>query len=427
MLPEADMLKRTPIVLLVLSFLTRTLAAQDVALRGGTILTITRGVIENGTLVIQKGKITALGRDVVIPPGLRVIDVRGRYILPGLIDTHTHIAMDGGDVNEATDPTTPQLWMKDVLVSDHPSILTTLSGGVTTVKTMHGSANVIGAVNAVIKLKYARPLEELLVQGIRPQLKMALGENPKRLYGGQGRSPSTRLGTAYTARKAFTDAREYKAKWDAYEKSVAAGAAEAKAPARDDKLETLKMVLEGKMTVDCHIYRADEIVWFLGFCREFGIVCSQISHCIDGYKVADVIAASGATAGGWTDWWGFKEEAYDGCPYGFEILNKAGVNVVINSDSPDEGRYLYLNAAKVQKYNDLPDDVVLRMFTINAAKALEMEGRIGSLEVGKDGDVAVFDKHPLDSTAKCLLSLIEGRIYFDLARQGVSLTQGGSR
>jgi imidazolonepropionase-like amidohydrolase len=421
------MLKRSPIVFAGLSLLALTLSAQDVALRGGTILTITRGVIENGTVVIQKGRITALGQNVAVPAGLKVIDVAGRFVLPGLIDTHTHIAMDGGDVNEATDPSTPHLWMKDVLVPDDPSILTTLSGGVTTVKAMHGSANVIGAINAIIKLKYARPLDELLVQGVRPQLKMALGENPKRLYGGQGKSPSTRLGTAYIARKAFTDAREYKAKWDEYEKAVAAGKAEAKPPARDDKLETLKLVLEEKMTVDCHIYRADEIVWFLGLCREFGIVCSQISHCIDGYKVADIIAASGATAGGWTDWWGFKEEAYDGCPYGFEILHKAGVNVVINSDSPDEGRYLYLNAAKVQKYNDLPDDVVLRMFTINAAKALEMDNRIGSLEVGKDGDVAVFDKYPLDSTAKCLLTVIEGEVFFDLARQGVSAVKGGSR
>ncbi len=421
------MLKRSSIVLLGLSLLTLALPAQDLALRGGTILTVTQGIIENGTVVIQRGKITALGRAVAVPAGVKVVDVSGRFVMPGLIDSHTHIAMDGGDVNEATDPSTPHLWMKDVIVSDHPSILTTLSGGVTTVKAMHGSANVFGAVNAVLKLKYARPLDELLVQDVRPQLKMALGENPKRHYGDLGKSPSTRLGTAYLARKAFTDAREYMAKWDEYGKAVAAGKAEAKPPARDDKLETLKLVLEKKMTVDCHIYRADEIVWFLGLCREFGVVCSQISHCIDGYKVADVIAASGATAGGWTDWWGFKEEAYDGCPYGFEILHRAGVNVVINSDSPDEGRYLYLNAAKVQKYNDLPDDVVLRMFTINAAKALEMEGRIGSLEVGKDGDVAVFDKHPLDSTAKCLLTVIEGQVFFDLARQGATPVQGGSR
>jgi len=421
--------KTLPFILLsaALAAFPLPLAAQDVALKGGTILTITRGTIENGTVLVQKGKITAVGKDVAIPAGVKVIDASGMYVLPGLIDTHTHIAIDGGDVNEATDPVTPQLWMKDILLPDDPSILTTLSGGVTTVKAMHGSANVIGAVNATIKLKYARPLEDLLVKDVRPQLKMALGENPKRLYGGQGRMPSTRLGTVYVARKAFTDAREYKAKWDEYEKAVASGKKDAAPPARDDKLETLKLVLERKMTIDIHIYRADEMVWFLNFCKEFGLVCSQISHCVDGYKVADLLAERGVTFGGWTDWWGFKEEAYDGCPYGFDILNEAGVNIVINSDSPDESRYLYLNAAKVQKYNDLSDETVLRMITINSAKALEMDKRIGSLEVGKDGDVAVFDKYPLDSTAKCLMALIEGEVFFDLARDGVAAQKGGLR
>ncbi|MBN1938368.1 MAG: amidohydrolase family protein [Candidatus Aminicenantes bacterium] len=403
------------------------LSAQDVALKGGTVMTITRGTIENGTVLIRNGKIAAVGRNVPIPAGVRTIDVTGKYVLPGLIDTHTHIAMDGGDINEATDPITPQLWMKDILLPDDPSILTTLSGGVTTVKAMHGSANVIGAVNATIKLKYGRPLDELLITDARPQLKMALGENPKRLYGGQNRMPSTRLGTVYLARKAFTDAREYKAKWDEYEQAVASGKKDAAAPARDDKLETLKLVLEHKMTIDIHIYRADEMVWFLNFCREFGLECAQISHCVDGYKVADLLAERGVTYGGWTDWWGFKEEAYDGCPYGFDILDEAGVNIVINSDSADETRYLYLNAAKVQKYNDLSDETVLRMITINAAKTLEMDKRAGSLEPGKDGDIAVFDKYPLDSTAKCLLTLIEGELFFDLARDGQAGLKGGAR
>jgi len=414
------MLKRTPIILLVLSFLTLTLAAQDVALRGGTILTITRGVIENGTLVIQKGKITALGRDVVVPPGLQVIDVRGRYILPGLIDTHTHIAMDGGDVNEATDPTTPQLWMKDVLVPDHPSILTTLSGGVTTVKTMHGSANVIGGVNVTIKLKYGSPVEEMIVPGVRQQLKLALGENPKRLYGQKGILPSTRMGSAYILRKAFTEAREYMERWSRYEKNKASGKKDLMPPKKDLLMETLKMVLEKKLAADCHVYRADEIVWVINFGREFGIDIKQLSHCVDGYKVADIMAQAGVSFGGWVDWWGFKEEAYDGCPYGFKIMYDAGTNIIINSDSDDEGRYLYVNAAKVLKYNDIPETDVLKMITINPARSLEMEGRAGSLEVGKDGDVAVFEKHPLDSTTKCLLTVIEGKVYFDYAKDSLT-------
>ncbi len=418
------MLKKLLLLLAGVMMLWAGAQSQDLALKGGTILTITNGTIENGTVVIQDGKITAVGRDIRIPAGIKVIDATGRFVLPGLIDSHSHIALS--DINEATDPVTPQIWMYEGLEPDSPQILTTLGGGVTTVKTMHGSANVIGGVNVTIKLKYNRPVEELIIPGVRQQIKMALGENPKRLYGGKGRTPSTRMGTAYVARKAFIEAQEYKAKWDKYEKDKAAGKKDLTPPKKDLKMETLKMTLEKKLSIDCHTYRADEIVWIIGFCKEFDLDLIQLSHCVDGYKVADVMAAAGVFHGGWIDWWGFKEEAYDGSPYGFQIMYDAGVKIVINSDSPDEGRYLFRNAAKVLKYNDIPENEVLKMITLTAAESLELEDRIGSLEVGKDGDVAVFEKHPLDSTTKCLLTIIEGEIFFDYARDSIT-SQGGHR
>jgi len=399
-------------------FLGMSLWAQDLALKGGTILTITHGTIEGGIVVIQKGKITAVGKNVPIPAGIKVIDVSGKYVMPGIVDSHSHIALT--DINEATDPVTPQIWMWDALEPDSDSIRKTLAGGVTTVKTMHGSANVIGGVNVTIKLKYDRPVEDLIIPGVREQLKLALGENPKRLYGSKGRIPSTRMGNAYVLRKAFMDAREYKAKWDQYEKDRASGKKDIKPPKKDLKMETLKMVLEKKMAVDCHVYRADEIVWIINFCRKFGIDLKQLSHCVDGYKVADVIADAGVFFGGWIDWWGFKEEAYDGCPYGFKIMYDAGVKIVINSDSPDEGRYLFRNAAKVLKYNDIPENDVLKMITLNPAECLELDNRIGSLDKGKEGDIAVFDRYPLDSTAKCLMTIIEGEVFFDYARDSVT-------
>jgi len=412
------MSKKLILFLAVLIFLSSIILAKDLVLKGGTILTITKGTIEDGTVVIQKGKIMAIGKNTPIPQGVKVIDVTGKYVMPGIIDSHSHIAL--ADINEATDPVTPQIWMWEALEPDSDSILKTLAGGVTTVKTMHGSANIIGGINVTIKLKYNSPVQEMIIPGVRQQLKLALGENPKRLYGQKGRIPSTRMGNAYVMRKAFTEAKEYKARWDKYEKEKASGKKNINAPKKDLKMETLKMALEKKISMDCHVYRADEIVWIINFCKEFELDLKQLSHCVDGYKVADIIADSGASFGGWVDWWGFKEEAYDGCPYGFRLMLDAGVNIVINSDSPDEGRYLYINAAKTLKYNDLSEEEVLKMITINPARALEIEKRVGSLEKGKDGDIAVFDKYPLDSTTKCVMTIIEGKIYFDYAKDSIT-------
>jgi imidazolonepropionase-like amidohydrolase len=398
--------------------------AQDIALKGGTILTITHGTIDGGTVVVQKGKITAIGKEVEIPSGIPVIDVTGKYVMPGIVDSHTHIALT--DTNEATNPVTPQIWMWEALEPGSDEIRKTLAGGVTTVKTMHGSANVIGGVNVTIKLKYDRPIEEMIISGVRQQLKMALGENPKRVYGNQRRLPSTRMGNAYIARKAFLEAQEYKSKWDNYEKEKKAGKKNLSPPKKDLGMETLKMALEKKLSIDCHTYRAEEIVWIINFCKEFGLDLLQISHCIDGYKVADIMAEAGVFYGGWVDSWGFKEEAYDGCPYGLQILYDAGAKIVLNSDSLVLGRYLFREASKVLKYTDIPENEALKMITLNAAESLELEDRIGSLEEGKDGDIAVFDKHPLDTTTKCLMTIIEGRIFFDYAKESVT-AKGGSR
>jgi imidazolonepropionase-like amidohydrolase len=417
-------MKKTFLFLLVVSLLvTASGMAQDMALKGGTILTITNGTIENGTVLIQNGTIRAVGKNVSIPKGVEVVDVTGKYVMPGLIDSHTHIGLSMGDVNEATDPVTPEVWMKDIIVPDHPTIMTTLAGGVTTVKTMHGSANVIGGVNVTIKLKYGATVDEMIVDDVRQQLKMALGENPKRFYGNKNRTPSTRMGTAHVARKSFIEAQEYKAKWDKYEKDKVEGKEDLTPPEIDLQMETLKMVLEKKLSIDCHIYRAEEIVWFIDFCKEFDIDLLQISHCVDGYKVADIMAEADVSFGGWTDWWGMKEEMYDGTPWSFKIMHDAGVNIVINSDSADEGRYLYLNAAKALKYNNLPDEVALKWITLNPAKSLEMDDRVGSIEVGKDGDIAVFDKYPLDSTTKVVLTIIEGKVYFDYAKDSVTMRE----
>jgi imidazolonepropionase-like amidohydrolase len=411
--------KKLTIILATLMLVVSLAWTQDLALKGGTILTITKGTVDNGTIVIQNGRITAVGENIKIPVGIKVIDITGKFVIPGIIDSHSHIALT--DINEATDPVTPQIWMWEALEPGSDSIRKTLAGGVTTVKTMHGSANVIGGVNVTIKLKYNRPVEELIIPGARQQLKMALGENPKRVYGSKGRSPSTRMGNAYVARKAFIEAQEYKARWDKYETDKASGKRDLTPPKKDLKMETLKMALEKKLSIDCHTYRADEIVWIIHFCKEFDLDLKQLSHCIDGYKVADIMDEAGVFYGGWVDAWGFKEEAYDGCPYGMQIMYDTGAKMVINSDSPVVGRYLFREAAKVLKYTDIPENEALKMITLNAAESLDLGDRIGSLEPGKDGDIAVFDKHPLDSTTKCLMTIIEGEIFFDYAKESVTV------
>src|SRR4030067_2976010 len=191
----------------------------------------------------------------------------------------------------------------------------------------------------------------MIVPGVRQQLKLALGENPKRVYGQKGILPSTRMRHAYLLRKSFVEARKYMERWARYERNKAAGKKTLLPPKKALLMETLKMVLEKKLAVDCHVYRADEIVWIIQFCKEFGIDIKQLSHCVDGYKIADIMSRAGVSFGGWVDWWGFKEEAYDGCPYGFKIMHAAGTKNVINSERDEQGRYLYVNAAKALKHN----------------------------------------------------------------------------
>lgn len=414
-------MKKIRMIFILLVWIPGGIFAQDIVLKGGTVLTITNGMIKNGIVVIRNGKIAALGKDAAIPQGIDVVDVSGMYVMPGIVDTHTHLSLS--DTNERTDPVTPQVRMDGGIDPRSDSFLRTLAGGVTTVKIMHGSGNVIGGLCVTLKLKVGHSLDEMMLPHVRQQLKLALGENSMGYYGSRGLHPSTRMGCADIMRRAFMEARKYKADWDRYERGKREGEKNIAPPKRDLKLETLQMALEKKIAVDCHVYRAYEIVWIIRFCQEFGLDLKQLSHCVDGYKVADVIAASGATFGGWVDqWWG-KNELADGCPYGLKIMQDAGVNIAINSDDDIVGRYLNLEAAKAMKYNDLSEDDVLKMITINAAKVLDMDNRVGSLEIGKDGDIAVFDKHPLDSMAKCVMTIIEGKIYFDYGKE--TIAKGG--
>jgi imidazolonepropionase-like amidohydrolase len=390
-------------------------APAVVAIKGGTILTVTKGTIPNGTIVLRDGKIAAVGAGVDVPAGAEVFDATGKFVSPGIIDAHSHIAADS--INEGGTTVSSMTGIEDVLDPTDINIYRDLAGGLTTANVLHGSANPIGGKNSVIKLRWGKTrAEELLFEGAMPGIKFALGENPKdmRQFGQTGprRYPVTRAGVEFVIRDAFTRAKAYQQAWRDYEKKKAAGQ-DVLAPARDLQLEPLVEILEGKRLVHAHCYRADEILMLLRLADELGFKIQTLQHVLEGYKVAKEIAAHGAGASTFSDWWGYKIEAEDAIPHNATIMVRKGVLVSINSDSAEHARRLNTEAAKSVKWGGLSDDEAFALVTINPAKQLRVDNRVGSLEAGKDADVAVWSHHPLSSYAIVERTYIDGIAYYD--------------
>ena len=393
---------------------------NDVVIHGGTILTITHGKIENGSIYVHNGKIAAVGKTVNAPASAKVIDASGKWVMPGIIDSHSHIALDD-DVNEATNPVTPQMMMKDAFDYNDKAIYRALAGGVTTSLLLHGSANMIGGQAVVIKHKYGLGRDELLFPGAPQSIKFASGENPKRVYGGKGQVPSTRMGNFEVMRQSFADARDYMQQWDAYEAKVKKGDKDATPPKKDLKLEALADVLRGKLLVQIHCYRADEFLTEMAIAKEFGYKIRAFHHALEAYKVADKIAANGVAIATWPDWWGFKYEAWDGIPWNAAISLHQGVRVALKSDSGDVTRRLNQEAGKIIHYGVSEDDA-LKMITLNPAWIIGVEDRVGSLDVGKDADITIWNTYPLSSAALVDEVLIDGDVFFDRSLPGLGLT-----
>jgi len=386
-------------------------------IQNATILTITKGTIENGSILIRDGKIAAVGKSVRVPAGAQVIDAKGQYVMPGIIDCHSHIAVDGS-VNEGSIAVSSMVAIADVLDPDDINIYRDLAGGVTTANILHGSANPMGGLNAVIKLRWGKPAHELVFEGAKPGIKFALGENPKRSNrtpqpGVEPRYPATRMGVEDVIREAFREAREYKKAWERYNRRKAAGEQNLIPPKRNLKLDPLVEILEGKRFVHAHCYRADEILMLIRVANEFGFKVRTFQHVLEGYKVAKEIAAHGAGASTFSDWWAYKVEAYDAIPYNAALMTNYGVVVSINSDSAEEARHLNQEAAKTMKYGGLSETEALKLVTLNPAIQLDIAGRVGSIEVGKDADLVIYDKHPLSVYAVAQKVLIDGQVYFD--------------
>jgi imidazolonepropionase-like amidohydrolase len=391
-----------------------------VLIRNATILTVTHGTIEHGSILVRDGKIAAVGTDVKAPDGATVIDAAGQFIIPGIIDCHSHIAVDGS-VGEGGPVVSSMVSIADVLNPADINIYRDLAGGVTTANILHGSANPIGGQTVVIKLRWGKQASQLPFEGALPGIKFALGENPKHSNfgppaGTPARYPATRLGVEEVIRQAFTEAREYKKQWDDYNQRKSAGEQNLIPPRRDGRLEPLVEVLEGKRYVHSHCYRADEILMLLRVAKEFGFKVRTFQHVLEGYKVADEIAAAGAGSSTFSDWWAYKMEAYDAIPYNAALMRERGVLVSINSDSAEEARHLNQEAAKTMKYGELSSNDALKLITLNPAIQLGIDNRVGSIDVGKDADLVIYNRDPLSVYAVAQKTLIDGQVYFDRER-----------
>jgi imidazolonepropionase-like amidohydrolase len=311
--------------------------------------------------------------------------------------------------------------MRDAFDYNDKAIYRALAGGVTTSLLLHGSANMIGGQAIVIKHKYGLGKEEMLFPGAPQSIKFASGENPKRVYGSKNQLPSTRMGNFEVMRAAFIEAREYMRTWDDYDAKVKKGDKEATPPKKDLKLEALADILRGKLLVQIHCYRADEFLTEIALAHEFGYKIRAFHHALEAYKVADKIAAEGIAIATWPDWWGFKYEGWDGIPWNAAISLHKGVRVALKSDSEDVTRRLNSEAGKIIHYG-LTEEEALKAITLNPAWIIGVDNRVGSIDVGKDADISIWNSYPLSSSALVDKVLIDGDLYFDRSLPGLGLT-----
>ena len=402
-----------------LAFLATTALAENVVLiRDATILTITHGKIEHGSVLIRGAKIAAVGPNdrVQAPAGATVIDAAGKFVMPGIVDTHSHTAIEGSG-NEISLPNTGMVRIRDVLTNEDIDSYRELAGGTTCSLVLHGSANPIGGQSQIVKWKWGHPVSEWPVADAPRTIKFALGENPKSSNfrpppGIAAQYPQTRMGVEEVIRQSFTDAKDYAAKWADYDARRKRGE-DPIPPGRDILMETMNDILAGKIDVHSHCYRADEIMMLLRVSDEQGFKIRELQHVLEGYKVAKEIAAHGVGGGTFIDWWGFKMEAYDAIPYNVALMDRAGVLTSVNSDSDELARRLNLDAAKAMKYGGLSEEEALKLCTLNGAKQLRLDHRIGSIDVGKDADVVIWNGHPFSTYSRVDTTFVEGEVVFD--------------
>lgn len=394
--------------------------SPPVLIRNATILTATGTEIEGGSILLQDGRIAAVGHEVEAPANAVVVDGTGRFVTPGVIDTHSHLGVYAApgtqaesNGNELTNPNTAQVWAEHSFWPQDPQLPLAQAGGVTTIQVLPGSGNLIGGRSVVVHLVPARTVQEMKFPGAPYGLKMACGENPMRVYGQRRQAPSTRMGNFAGYRAAFIAAERYRRRWDAW-----LADRRGDPPDRDLQLETLADVLRGRILVQNHCYRADEMVQMLDLAREFGFHIRSFHHAVEAYKIADVLARDSVAASVWADWWGFKMEAFDGIEQNAALVTQAGARAVIHSDDEHGIQRLNQEAAKAMwagRRAGIPvtRDQALRWITANPAWVLGIDSLVGTLEVGKNADVVVWNGDPFSVYARAMQVYIDGALMYD--------------
>ncbi|MBJ7498382.1 MAG: amidohydrolase [Sphingopyxis sp.] len=399
-------------------------AVERVALVGATVLTATGEEIANGTVLMEGGKIAAVGASLAVPDGYRTIDARGKWVTPGVIDAHSHLgawaqpeSVDAhNDVNEMTDPNTALVWVEHSVWPQDPGFDAAREAGVTTMMILPGSGNLFGGRTVTLKNVPSVTMQGMKFPGAPYGLKIACGENPKRVYGGKGRSPATRMGNVAGYRKAWIDAQDYARRRDKWEASGRTG----EAPKRDLQLETLAGVLKGEILVQNHCYRADEMANMIDVSREFGFKIRTFHHANEAYKIAPLLEKEDICVATWASWWGYKMEVFDAIEENAALVHAAGGCAIIHSDDPIVIQRLNQEAAaalsaawragiRINKAD------AIRWFTANPAKALGIADRVGTIEPGKNADVVLWSHDPFSIYARAERVWIDGGIVFDRA------------
>ncbi len=425
--PKTDSLKtvifdKTSIIYPFTAFGSDSLPKQQkVLIKNATVWTNTaKGILKNTDVLLVNGKISQVGSNLPSAGVDRVVDGTGKHLTNGIIDEHSHIAISAG-VNEWTEASSAEVSIADVVNSEDINIYRQLGGGVTTAQLLHGSANPIGGQSALIKLRWGYAPEQMKLENAPLFIKFALGENVKQANWGDRntiRFPQTRMGVEQVFIDHFTRAQAYAAAWKGYNGLPSKTKAGQQAPRRDLEMETLLEIIEGKRFITCHSYVQSEINMLMKVAEQFGFKVNTFTHILEGYKVADKMKAHGSYASTFADWWAYKMEVQDAIPYNAYLLSMVGVVTAINSDDAEMGRRLNQEAAKSIKYGGMTEEEAWKMVTLNPAKMLHLDNRLGSIEPGKDADVVLWSDNPLSIYAKVEYTFVDGIAFYELQRDG---------